>query len=105
MDNVSVSKPTFDDILWEGYGVISRFKDVSAIKQYQTKLKSGVRSFKWALTGVYDVKKAQQIVDAVERQLVEKGLLVVKASLAGTEVHHNAHWDGDTFGVRIHINL
>lgn len=103
MDHVSVRKPTFEDILWEGYSVVDGFKDAWAHRRYQTKLKNGDRSFKWALTGVYEQKQAELIVAAIERRLKKKGLNVVKASLASTEVHHNAHWDGDTYGVRIHI--
>ena len=103
MDHVSVRKPTFEDILWEGWTVVDGFKDAWADKRYQTKLNSGVRSFKWALTGVYEQKRAEKIVAAIEKRLKKKGLDVVKASLAGAEVHHNGHWDGKTYGVRIHI--
>lgn len=101
MDHVSVRKPDFKDILWEGYGAIRQSR-ASSLKMYQTKLKNGDRSFKWCLFQVYDKEKAQRIVDAIERRLKKKGLNVVKAAVAVTE-SRSGNIGEIPYGVRIHI--
>ncbi len=98
MEHVSVRKPEPGDILHEGSMAISG----GTLGSYQSKLKNGDRSFKWILFRCYDKKRAQRIVDKVERRLVAKGLNVVKAYVAECE-DRGAQLDKTAYGVRIHI--
>ncbi len=99
MKHISVRTPTPGDILHEGSMAIRG----GELGSYQVKLKNGGRSFKWILFRCYDEKRAQKIVNMVEKRLVSKGLNVVKACVAKCE-DRGAPIDKVAYGVRIHIS-